>query len=246
MCTADILQGHAEAVQVIYDPKQVTYDRLLDVFFKKHDSTTLNRQGGDGAPPSDLHRRCLTAGPVLPAGSSIPSDYRSLPASPPLRIMFAGMLMSPRLPASPVEHPVGTQYRSGIYYHDEEQKARRDALCARRSLRPMCALAWSPTDTFTPNAPPQAAAEKAKAAVPRCVTEIVPATAFYAAEKYHQSYLAKGMLQFIQRATVFSRLLRDVFYSAQRACMTLQVGATAWRRAQPRVARIRSAAMAKL
>lgn len=35
-------------MQVIYDPKAVSYERLLDVFFKKHDSTTLNRQGGDG------------------------------------------------------------------------------------------------------------------------------------------------------------------------------------------------------
>lgn len=48
------LQGHAEAVQLIYDPAQVTYERLLDVFFKKHDSTTLNRQGGDGAPCAPL------------------------------------------------------------------------------------------------------------------------------------------------------------------------------------------------
>jgi peptide-methionine (S)-S-oxide reductase len=39
--------GHAEVVQVEYDPTQVTYDRLLDVFWENHDPTTLNRQGPD-------------------------------------------------------------------------------------------------------------------------------------------------------------------------------------------------------
>ncbi|MCC6177598.1 MAG: peptide-methionine (S)-S-oxide reductase MsrA [Chloroflexi bacterium] len=39
--------GHAEAVQVEYDPQQVSYDQLLDVFWANHDPTTLNRQGPD-------------------------------------------------------------------------------------------------------------------------------------------------------------------------------------------------------
>jgi peptide-methionine (S)-S-oxide reductase len=39
--------GHAEVVQVEYDPGQVTYDRLLEVFWENHDPTTLNRQGPD-------------------------------------------------------------------------------------------------------------------------------------------------------------------------------------------------------
>ena len=39
--------GHAEVVQVEYDPMEVTYDRLLDVFWENHDPTTLNRQGPD-------------------------------------------------------------------------------------------------------------------------------------------------------------------------------------------------------
>ena len=56
--------GHTEAVQMTYDPKQVTFGELCDVFYAGHNPTQLNRQGGD----------------------------------------------------------VGTQYRSGIYYHTEEQK----------------------------------------------------------------------------------------------------------------------------
>jgi peptide-methionine (S)-S-oxide reductase len=39
--------GHAEVVQVEYDPAEVTYDKLLDVFWENHNPTTLNRQGPD-------------------------------------------------------------------------------------------------------------------------------------------------------------------------------------------------------
>ncbi len=99
--------GHAEAVEVTYDPGRVSYEQLLEVFWNSHDPTTLNRQGSD----------------------------------------------------------VGTQYRSAIFYHTPEQEAAARASKARletsgRFARPI-------------------------------VTEIVPATAFWRAEEYHQQYLEK-------------------------------------------------------
>lgn len=97
--------GHAEAVQVTYDPNKTSYDDLLDLFWTMHDPTTLNRQGPD----------------------------------------------------------VGTQYRSVIFWHDEEQRRRaeesRDRVGARLA-KPI-------------------------------VTQIEPADTFYPAEGYHQQYLRK-------------------------------------------------------
>jgi len=99
--------GHAEVVEVTYDPARLSYDDLLTVFWENHDPTTLNRQGPD----------------------------------------------------------VGEQYRSAIFYHDDEQKAAAEASKAERDRsgryrRPI-------------------------------VTEITPASAFYEAEDYHQQYLEK-------------------------------------------------------
>lgn len=99
--------GHAEAVEVEFDPAVVSYDKLLDVFWENHDPTTLNRQGPD----------------------------------------------------------VGTQYRSGVYYHGEAQKATAQASKEKQ----------------------QASGRFRKP----IVTEISPASVFYRAEEYHQQYLAK-------------------------------------------------------
>jgi peptide-methionine (S)-S-oxide reductase len=102
------LTGHAESVQVTFDPTQVSYQRLLDVFFTvAHDPTELNRQGPD----------------------------------------------------------VGSQYRSAIFYMSPGQQ--RAAQAYIRKL--------SDAHTF-----------------PRpIVTQVVPLDRFYAAEDYHQNYLAR-------------------------------------------------------
>ncbi|TFG09115.1 MAG: peptide-methionine (S)-S-oxide reductase [Promethearchaeota archaeon] len=99
--------GHAEAVEVTYDPSIVSYEKLLDVFWSIHDPTTLNRQGWD----------------------------------------------------------VGAQYRSAIFYHDEEQK--KIALKSKEDL------------------------EKSGKFKRTIVTEITPLTEFYQAEDYHQQYHEK-------------------------------------------------------
>jgi peptide-methionine (S)-S-oxide reductase len=99
--------GHAESVEVTYDPSQVTYGQLLKVFFQvAHDPTQLNRQGPDR----------------------------------------------------------GTQYRSAIFYVNDEQK--------RVALEYVAQLG------------------QAKAFNGTIVTEIAPLVAFYPAESYHQNYLA--------------------------------------------------------
>jgi peptide-methionine (S)-S-oxide reductase len=103
--------GHAEVVQVTFNPAQITYPDLLGVFFSIHDPTTLNRQGAD----------------------------------------------------------VGTQYRSAIFYHDEEQKAVAEALIGELTAEKL----W-------PN---------------QIVTQIVAYTKFYPAEGYHQEYFRNNSYQ---------------------------------------------------
>jgi len=48
VCTKNT--GHAEVVQIVYDPEKITFDELLEVFWQVHDPTTLNRQGNDEGP----------------------------------------------------------------------------------------------------------------------------------------------------------------------------------------------------
>ena len=99
--------GHAEALEVTYDPSRVSYDELLDIFWSVHDPTTLNRQGPD----------------------------------------------------------IGTQYRSAIFYIDEEQKE-----IATRSNEKL---------------------EESQRFKRDIVTQIVPASEFWEAEEYHQQYVEK-------------------------------------------------------
>ena len=102
--------GHTEAVLVVFDPAQVTYQELLKVFWESHDPTQGMRQGND----------------------------------------------------------VGTQYRSGIYFFDDEQ---RDAASNSQAIYD-AALKNAGLTTIT--------------------TEILPAGEFFYAEDYHQQYLAKN------------------------------------------------------
>lgn len=96
--------NHAEAIQLTFDPKTISYAHLLKIFWATHDPTTLNRQGAD----------------------------------------------------------VGTQYRSVIFYHNDDQK--REAEESKQNL------------------------EKAGHFESNIVTEIVPYQNFYQAEDYHQNY----------------------------------------------------------
>ncbi len=99
--------GHAESVQIVYDPSQITYGELLRVFFSvAHDPTQLNRQGPD----------------------------------------------------------TGTQYRSSIFFSNDEQKHIAEAYIAQL--------------------------DKAGVFPHRIVTQVVPLKAFYPAEAYHQNYAA--------------------------------------------------------
>ncbi len=100
--------GHAEVVEIVYDPSVVSYEELLNIFWDIHDPTSLNRQGWD----------------------------------------------------------IGTQYRSVIFYHNEEQK--KTALLAKQKH------------------------EKAGTYKKPIVTEIKPVSEFFIAEEYHQRYVEKN------------------------------------------------------
>lgn len=100
--------GHAEAVEIVFDPDRISYAQLLEWFWKAHDPTQLNRQGND----------------------------------------------------------VGTQYRSAIFYHSEEQRRLAEESIERLS-------------------------KSGKFSAP-IVTQVVPAGTFYPAEDYHQDYYRKN------------------------------------------------------
>ena len=100
--------GHAEAVQVTFDPQAISYKDVLGVFFAIHDPTTLNRQGAD----------------------------------------------------------VGPQYRSAIYFHDEEQKAAAEEMIAEL--------------------------EASKTWGRPIVTEVTALPEYYPAEDYHQEYYRRN------------------------------------------------------
>jgi peptide-methionine (S)-S-oxide reductase len=113
--------GHAESIQVVYDPAKVTYEQLLNVFWHNIDPTTRDRQFCDG----------------------------------------------------------GHQYRSAIFYHNEEQH--RLALQSKALL------------------------EKNKPFKEAIVTEIVQATEFYPAEDYHQHYYKKNPIRYKYYRTTCGR-----------------------------------------
>jgi len=127
VCTG--LTGHAEAIEIEYDPAVVSFEKLLEVFFATHDPTTLNRQGAD----------------------------------------------------------VGTQYRSGVYYHDAEQKRIAEQVIAKL--------------------------DAARVFPGKIVTEVVKAETFYPAEDYHQDYFAKNPAQPYCRAVAAPKVekVRKVF-----------------------------------
>ena len=106
VCTGNT--GHAEVIEVTYDPAKIKYEELLEVFWKTHDPTTLNRQGAD----------------------------------------------------------VGTQYRSVIFYHTDEQKS-----IAEKYKKDLNAAKVFPDPI---------------------VTAINKASAFYVAENYHQDYFRRN------------------------------------------------------
>jgi len=106
VCTG--LTGHAEAIEIEYDPQAVSFEKLLEVFFATHDPTTLNRQGAD----------------------------------------------------------VGTQYRSGVFYHDDEQKRIAEEVIGKL--------------------------DAARVFPGKIVTEVTKAGTFYPAEDYHQDFFAKN------------------------------------------------------
>ncbi|HLE14753.1 MAG TPA: peptide-methionine (S)-S-oxide reductase MsrA [Anaerolineales bacterium] len=124
--------GHAEAVQVTFDPQKLSYQELLEIFFTIHDPTTLDRQGAD----------------------------------------------------------VGTQYRSAIFYHDQEQRAIAEQVMDAIEA----ASIW--------DAP--------------LVTELAPLDRFYLAEDYHQEYFKRNPNQPYCSVVIAPKVVKFRKYYADR------------------------------
>lgn len=116
--------GHAEVVQVKFDPQVISYREILEVFFSIHDPTTLNRQGAD----------------------------------------------------------VGTQYRSVIFYHDDEQRQVAQELMQELEEEGV----WDDP----------------------IVTQLVPFEDFYKAEDYHQEYYKKNPNQGYCRVVIAPKITK--------------------------------------
>ncbi|KAK6924748.1 Peptide methionine sulfoxide reductase MsrA domain [Dillenia turbinata] len=138
--------NHVEVVRVQFDPNVCPYSNLLSLFCSRHDPTTLNRQPW-------RKKQCLMALEKL--------DYEAIEEEKWVFLSFAQMIDSNRRKGG----DVGTQYRSGIYYYNEDQ-----ARLARESLE----------------------AKQLELKDKKIVTEVLPAKRFYRAEEYHQQYLEKG------------------------------------------------------
>ncbi|MGQ0535744.1 MAG: peptide-methionine (S)-S-oxide reductase MsrA [Methanobacteriota archaeon] len=122
VCEGDT--GHAEVVQVTFDPSVVTYRDLLGIFFSIHDPTTPDRQGAD----------------------------------------------------------VGTQYRSVIFHHSDEQRSAAEAIVRELSDE--------------------------KVFEDPIVTEVAPAPRFYPAEDYHQQYYRRNPAEGYCRAVIAPKLAK--------------------------------------
>ena len=128
--------GHAEVVEVAFDTKVVSYKELLDVFWKIHDPTTLNRQGLD----------------------------------------------------------IGTQYRSIIFYHNNQQKKEAiESLNTEQKNKDTQKLKIRENQRFSVHRKSEgfSSVSGTNYIGNKIVTEITSAKTFYKAEEYHQQYLEK-------------------------------------------------------
>lgn len=106
VCNGD--SGHAEVIRLIYNPSEISFREILEVFFALHDPTQLNRQG----------------------------------------------------------HDIGTQYRSGVFYHNDEQRLTAEVIIAEIEAEQI----WPG----------------------KVVTQVEPIQSYYPAEDYHENYFERN------------------------------------------------------